>query len=99
MSGDPMEVIKAADPKFFDLLEATRGSAFAEGGIPLKYKLLMAMTLDAANGAVDGVKVLAMQAMQEGATKEEVMEAVKIAQYIFGVGSVYTAANALGDIL
>lgn len=99
MSGDPMEVIEAADPEFFKLIEETRGSAFAEGGIPLKYKLLMAMALDAANGAVDGVKVLAMQAMQEGATKEEVMEAVKVAQYICGIGSVYTAANALRDIL
>ena len=94
-----MEVIKAADPEFFNLLEGTRGSAFAEGGIPLKYKLLMAMALDAANGAVGGVRVLAMQAMQEGATKKEVMQAVKIAQYIFGVGSVYTVANALEDIL
>ena len=94
-----MEIIEAADPEFFKLLEMTRESAFTESGIPMKYKLLMAMSLDAANGAVDGVKVLAMQAMQEGATKEEVMEAVKVAQYICGVGSVYTAANALREIL
>jgi alkylhydroperoxidase/carboxymuconolactone decarboxylase family protein YurZ len=46
------------------------------------------MSLDAANGAVDGVKFLAMQAMQAGATKEEVMQAVRITQYIFGVSSV-----------
>jgi len=37
--------------------------------------------------------------MQEGATKEEVMQAIRITQYIFGVGSVYTAARALEDVL
>lgn len=36
--------------------------------------------------AVDGVKVLAMQA-------------IRITHYIFGVGSVYTASRALKDIL
>ena len=87
------------DPDFFKLLESTRGLAFSEGGMPMKYKLLLAMALDAANGAVEGVKVLAIQAMQEGATKEEVMEAIRIAQYIFGIGSVYTAARALSDVL
>lgn len=87
------------DPDFFKLLESTRGLAFSEGGMPMKYKLLLAMALDAANGAVEGVKVLAIQAMQEGATKEEVMEAIRIAQYIFGIGSVYTAARALNDVL
>lgn len=70
-----------------------------EGGIPLKYKFLLAMSLDAANGSVDGVKFLAFQAIQAGATKEEVMQAIRITQYIFGVGSVYTASKALEDIL
>jgi alkylhydroperoxidase/carboxymuconolactone decarboxylase family protein YurZ len=70
-----------------------------ENGIPLKYKFLLAMALDAANGAVNGVKFLAIQAMQAGATKEEIMQALRITQYIFGIGSVYTASEALKDIL
>jgi alkylhydroperoxidase/carboxymuconolactone decarboxylase family protein YurZ len=57
------------------------------------------MSLDAANSAVDGVKVLAIQAMQAGATKEEVMQAVRITHYIFGVGCVYSVSRALKDIL
>ena len=56
------------------------------------------MSLDAANGSVDGMKFLAIQAMQAGVTKEEVMQAIRITQYIFGVGSVYTASNALKDV-
>lgn len=70
-----------------------------EDGIPLKYKFLLAMALDAANGSVGGVKFLAIQAMQAGATKEEIMQAIRITQYIFGVGSVYTASEALKGVL
>ncbi len=87
------------DPELFTLLESTRELAFVEEGIPLKYKFLLAMALDAANGSTDGVKFLAIQAMQAGATKEEIMQAIRITQYIFGVGSVYTASEALKDVL
>lgn len=96
---NPLQLIMDEDPELLNLLENTRELALVEGGIPLKYKLLIAMSLDAANGAVDGVKALAMQAMQAGATKEEVMQAVRITHYIFGVGSVYTASRALKDVL
>ncbi len=99
MTENPLQVIVDRDPELFTLLENTRELAFVEGGIPLKYKFLLAMSLDAANGAVNGVKSLATQAMQAGATKEEVMQAIRITQYIFGVGSVYTASEALKGIL
>jgi alkylhydroperoxidase/carboxymuconolactone decarboxylase family protein YurZ len=99
MPENPLEVIRSADPEFFGLLETTRENALSEGAIPLKYKLLIAMSLDAAAGAVERVRILAIQAMDNGSTKEEITEALRIAQYIAGIGSVYTAANALKDIL
>ncbi|MDD3248117.1 MAG: carboxymuconolactone decarboxylase family protein [Methanosarcina sp.] len=99
MSENPLKVIMDKDPELFSLLENTQKLSFTEGGIPLKYKSLIAMVLDAANGAVDGVKFFAIQAMEEGATKEEIMQAIRIAQYICGAGSVYTAASALNDVL
>lgn len=95
MVENPLQVIMDEDSKLFALLENTRELALVENGIPLKYKFLIAMALDAASGAVSGVRVLAMQAMQAGATKEEIMQAVRVAQYISGAGSVYTAAEAL----
>ncbi|SES69146.1 Carboxymuconolactone decarboxylase family protein [Methanococcoides vulcani] len=99
MSENPLQVIIDSDAEFFQLLEETRETSFPEDGIPLKYKLLMAMALDASKGAVNGVTSLAVQAMEAGATKEEVMQAVKVTHYICGVGSVYVAANALKDVL
>jgi alkylhydroperoxidase/carboxymuconolactone decarboxylase family protein YurZ len=99
LTENPLQVIVDQDPEFFTLLENTREMAFVEEGIPLKYKFLLAMALDAANNSVNGVKFLAIQAMQEGATKEEIMQAIRIAQYVFGAGSVYTASEALKDVL
>jgi len=66
--------------------------------LPKKFKILIAMALDASHGTVEGVKALAQAAIQAGATKEEVTEALRVTQYISGVGSVYTAARAFGDI-
>jgi len=41
---------------------------------------------------------LAEQAIKAGATKEEITETIRVAQYIRGVGCVYTAARAFKDI-
>jgi alkylhydroperoxidase/carboxymuconolactone decarboxylase family protein YurZ len=52
------------------------------------------MALDGSHGAAEGVRALAEQAMKAGATKEEIAETIRVAQYVSGVGSVYTAAHA-----
>jgi len=69
----------------------------ADGALPEKIKLLMAMALDAAAGDADGVKSLAERAIKAGATKEEVAESLRVAQYVSGVRSTYTAGRALAD--
>ena len=56
------------------------------------------MALDASHGAAQGGMALAQLAMRAGATKEEITEALRVAQYISGVGSVYTAAHALREL-
>ena len=98
MSGDPLKVFKGLDPQLLKLVGNTRELALAEGALPKKFKILIAMALDASHGAVEGVKALARAAIQAGATKEEITEALRVAQYISGVGSVYTAARAFEDI-
>jgi alkylhydroperoxidase/carboxymuconolactone decarboxylase family protein YurZ len=99
MTGNPLDIIKGADSELFDLIGKSGELTFTERGMPLKYKFLIAMALDASEGAENGVRNLATQAINAGATKEEVMQAVRIANYISGIGSVYTAANALKDIV
>jgi len=98
MSEHPLKIFEKIDPQLLKLVENTNRFALAEGALPKKFKLLIAMALDASLGAVEGVKALARSAMQAGATREEILEAVRVANYISGVGSVYTAAQALKEL-
>jgi len=98
MSEHPLKILKSLDPELLKLVENTSEFALADGVLPKKFKLLIAMTLDASLGAVHGVRALAQAAIQAGATKGEIMEALRVAQYISGVGSVYTAAQALKEL-
>jgi alkylhydroperoxidase/carboxymuconolactone decarboxylase family protein YurZ len=103
MGGDPMadhplKIFEKIDPELLMLINTTNDFALADGALPRKIKFLIAMALDASEGAVEGVRALADQAMKAGATKEEIVETIRVAQYICGVGSVYTAARALKEL-
>jgi alkylhydroperoxidase/carboxymuconolactone decarboxylase family protein YurZ len=98
MTEHPLKVFERIDPELLNVLENTRSFALADGALPQKFKLLIAMAFDASHGAVDGVRALAQRAMEAGASKEEVAEALRVALYVNGVGSTYTAARALGEL-
>ncbi|MCX6659063.1 MAG: carboxymuconolactone decarboxylase family protein [Candidatus Bathyarchaeota archaeon] len=99
MSEHPLKVFEKLDPELLKLVENNSSFALSDGALPRKYKLLIALALDASLGAVQGVKALAQAAMQAGAAKEEIREAVRVAQYICGASCVYVAAQALKEIL
>ena len=98
MAEHPLKIFEEIDPELLKLVKNTNAFALAEGALPKKFKLLIAMALDASHGTVEGVKSLAEQAIKAGATKEEIVETIRVAQYISGVGSVYTAAHALKEL-
>jgi len=98
MAEDPLKPFEALDPKLLDFVRETNKFALAEGALPRKIKFLIAMALDSTHGTVEGTRALADQAMKAGATQEEVMETIRVAQYISGVGSVYTAARAFKEL-
>ncbi|MFB3885098.1 MAG: carboxymuconolactone decarboxylase family protein [Thermodesulfobacteriota bacterium] len=98
MAEHPLKIFEAIDPELLKLVKNTNAFALADGALPRKFKLLIAMALDAAHGATEGVKSLTQQAMQAGATKEEVIETLRVAQYISGAGAVYTAARAFKEL-
>ena len=98
MPEHPLKVFETIDPELLKLVDNTREFALTDGALPGKFKLLIAMALDASHGTVDGVKSLAQAAMKAGATKEEVAEALRVTQFISGVGSVYTAGRALKEL-
>jgi alkylhydroperoxidase/carboxymuconolactone decarboxylase family protein YurZ len=99
MSESPLSILEDLDPELLRLIERTNDLALADGALPRKYKLLIAMALDAVGGTIPGVASLARQALDAGATKEEIAETLRVAQWIDGVGCIYTAARALSDVL
>lgn len=98
MAEDPLAFITKTDPKFSEHLKAADDLIFGEGVIPKRYRLLIALAFDAAHGAGAGVRSLAQRALKEGATRDEIAEAVRVAYHLSGVGSVYTASQALREI-
>ena len=97
MPEHPLKIFETLDPDLLKLVNQTSEFALADGALSRKTKLLIAMALDAAHGAVGGVAALARMAAEAGATKEEISEALRVAQFVSGVGCVYTAAHALKD--
>jgi alkylhydroperoxidase/carboxymuconolactone decarboxylase family protein YurZ len=98
VSQHPLEVFRRIDPEIFQHVEDSHEFALSDGALPKKFKILIAMALDAAAGTVDGVRSLTRAALTAGATKEEIAETLRVAQYISGVGSTYTAGRALAEL-
>ena len=98
MAENPLAILEKIDPQLLKLVRDTNSFALADGALPRKIKFLIALALDASEGAVEGVKALAEQAVKAGATKEEIVETIRVTQYISGVGSVYTAARAFKEL-
>jgi alkylhydroperoxidase/carboxymuconolactone decarboxylase family protein YurZ len=99
MPDHPLATMRKLDPEFMKHLEVTDALVYAEGALPRRIKLLMAMAFDAANGAPGGVRALAEQALKAGASKEEIAEALRVAFHLSGVGSLYAASFGLKDVL
>ncbi len=81
-----------------DCLQASEEFVYADGALPRKMKLLIAMAYDAAHGVTNGVRSLASQVMKAGATKEEIAEALRVAYLLGGIGSVYIGSQGLKDV-
>lgn len=95
----PLDFFKESDPELFAQMCGARDIAYKEGELSRKHKLLIALAIDTAKNAENGIRSLAAQALESGATKQEIMETLRIAHQICGVGCMYTAAAALKDIL
>jgi len=98
MHDNPLSTAMKVDPKLVENMRGTDDWVFADGALSKKVKLLLAMAFDAADGAVGGVRGLAQRAINEGATKEEIGEALRVAYLMKGVGPVYIASQGLREI-
>jgi AhpD family alkylhydroperoxidase len=99
MADDPLKPIEELDGELFKSARQLGHFALAEdGALPRKMKLLIALALDADHGTPTGVAALTKMALAAGATRQEIAETLRVALYIGGVGTTYTAAAGLKDL-
>jgi alkylhydroperoxidase/carboxymuconolactone decarboxylase family protein YurZ len=89
-----LEAFVHRDPQFVDSYLTIRDRILKDGAIPAKYKLLMAMVIDAIVAHPDGVRVLADDARAAGASEAEITEAVEIGYLYGGTAALVMGANA-----
>lgn len=98
MAEHPLAAMRRVDPALLDHLKTTDDLVYRDGALPRRTKLLIALAFDAAHGAAAGVQALARSALEAGATKEQIGEAIRVAYHLGGVGSVYTASQGLREV-
>ncbi|MGA2973751.1 MAG: carboxymuconolactone decarboxylase family protein [Spirochaetia bacterium] len=97
MPYDPLEMLGKIDPEMMKRLREQDEFVYADGALPRKVKLLIAMAFDAAHGASGGVRGLAGRAKKAGASDQEIAEALRVAAHLSGVGALYTASIGLKE--
>jgi alkylhydroperoxidase/carboxymuconolactone decarboxylase family protein YurZ len=95
---NPLDVIRDADAELFEQMSNTRGLAFQEGALSQKHKILIALAIDVVEHSEGGVRSLALQALKAGATQAEIMETLRVAYHICGVGCLFAAARGLQGV-
>ena len=95
MSGSPLDIFKEFDPKVLENWKNRQDLTFAEGSLNTKTKLLMAMAIDAGNGALQGAIAIGKRGIKTGATKEEIVEALRVAYSIGGNEALFRPALIL----
>ena len=98
MPGHPLAAIWKLDPDLKAHMDRASEFTYTDGALPRKFKLLIALSFDAALGKERGVKSLSEQAIAAGATIPEIIEALRVAYYLTGFQSTYTASLGLEDI-
>ena len=82
------------DRVLFEQAKKVIEMAMAPGALDAKTKVLIVLALDTLKGASEGVKVLAAQARELGATDQELEETIRLAYFVAGMDPLKTGLNA-----
>lgn len=99
MAENPLKTICEIDPDFMDHIRKTNELIYSDGALPKKFKYLIAVAFDAAHGAIPGVRALVQQAINAGATKEEIAETLRLAYHFSGIGAIYVGSQGLNGVI
>jgi len=99
MAEHPLQILIDNDAELVKLDREAATMEFSDGALPKKIKLLMALAIDASMGAAGGVHALARQALEAGATREEILETVRVVHFVGGHGKLHVTAQGLKGVL
>lgn len=95
MSENPLDIFTEFDPSVLESWKNMQKLTFSDGALSAKTKVLMAMAIDAGNGALQGAVAIGKRAIKMGATKDEIVEALRVAYSIGGNEALFTSALVL----
>lgn len=98
MPDHPLKPIADNDPDLMSLVGQATQLEFSDGALPKKVKILIALAIDASLGAPGGVRALATQALAAGATREEIMETIRVVHFVGGQAKLHCAAEGLKGV-
>ncbi|HWP97694.1 MAG TPA: carboxymuconolactone decarboxylase family protein [Syntrophomonadaceae bacterium] len=78
------------DEAYGQTISSVVEGAMQPGVLEEKTKHLVVLALDALKGSTEGVRVVARQARQAGASDEEIMEVLRLAYFVSGMDTVKT---------
>ena len=99
MSGKPHDVIKAIDDKSVEDYVKMQDFCFCDGALSKKTKILIALALDAIKSSPGGVRSLATNALEAGASWDEIKEALQVAYYVGFATPYWAAIHGLEDLV
>lgn len=88
------EPFEKNDPEYCSQLAGVLEAAMSPQNLDAKTKYLIILALDVLKGAGEGVKVLAKQAREAGASEDEIREVIRLAFYVNSVDVIKTSLNA-----
>ena len=94
----PMSVLVKVDPAFEEFYKFCDSLILRDGALPAKYKMLLVMCIGAARMCDNCVTQAMKAALNLGASREEVLEALKVTFAASGSQSVQTARKALEEL-
>ncbi|MBC7075970.1 MAG: carboxymuconolactone decarboxylase family protein [Syntrophomonadaceae bacterium] len=89
-----VEKFEDHDPEYFRLVKETVDKAMSPVELDEKTKYLVVLALDAYKGAAEGVKVVAKQAREAGATEQEIIEVLRLVYFVSGMDAIKNSLNA-----
>lgn len=98
MSANPLDIYRQFDPRVIASFENLQGLALSDGVLSQKLKLLIAMAIDVEHGALQGAAALGRRAMKLGATKEEIVEVLRVAYFVGDNRALFTSAQLLQNL-